>query len=111
MLAVHIGNKYLSEFVARDKVYYLLDTLRVELVENIIKQQKRCLAALTAQKIELRQFERHQIALVLPLRTLLFYGVATELHHKLVAVNALCSVPHAVIVVARAAKSIGKVAF
>lgn len=38
VFAVGVGDKYLSETVARHQLHNLLHTMRVELVEDIVKQ-------------------------------------------------------------------------
>ena len=57
MVAIGIGDEYLSEVVAGDEAHYLLHTLGIELVKDVIEQQEgRGLRTCTLQEVELRQF-------------------------------------------------------
>ena len=94
MIPVRIRNKNLPETVARHQLHNLLHPSRVQLVENIIQQhQWRRPASRPFQKLKLRQLQRNQERLVLPLRTLPLDREIPQLHHQIILMHPLRRIP------------------
>ena len=93
--AVGVGDEDLAEGIARDQIDDLLHTLGIELVEDVVEQEQgRGLAARPLQEVELRQLQRDDIGLVLPLRALALDGIAAQRHLQLILVDAVERVAH-----------------
>jgi len=84
VLAVGIGDENLTETVAVNQADNALDTLAIQLIENIVQQQNGF-----AQIERLRQLHGEQKGLLLPLRTHLLERVGVQLHGEVVLVDAL----------------------
>ena len=90
MVAIGIGDEYLSEVVAGHQTYNLLHTLGVELVEDVVEQQqRRRLRARPLQEVKLRQFQGYDIGLVLSLRTLALHQMTVERKLQVVTMHAV----------------------
>ena len=95
MVAVRVRDEYLPEAVAADELNYLLHSVCVELVEDVIKQEERCgAAACPAQEVELGEFQRDEERLALALRAFPADGVSALQHFEVVLVNAMQGVAH-----------------
>ena len=87
ILPVGVGDEYLPEGIIRDNLHYVLHSLGVELVEDVIEEQQWSgLAACALEKVELGQLESQHEGLVLSLRPFSLYGVTAERHIQVVLV-------------------------
>ena len=76
MVAVGVGDEYLSELIAPHNLYNLLHPGSIEFVENVVEQEdRRCTAIGLFEEIKLRQLESDGKRLVLPLAPLLLHGI------------------------------------
>ena len=101
MVAIGIGDEYLSEVVAGDEAHYLLHTLGIELVKDVIEQQEgRGLRTCTLQEVELRQFQGYDIGLVLSLRTLALHQMTVERKLQVVTMDTMQRIAHGKVFVA-----------
>ena len=89
VFAVGVGNEYLTKYIARYELHDALDTLRVELVKQVVKQQYRCRVAIVGQEVVLCQLQGYQVGLALSLRAYTFHGIFVQCHLHVVAMNTL----------------------
>ena len=90
MVAVGVGDEYLSEVGTGDELHDLFHTVCVELVENVVKQQHGCGVGGSAfEKVELCKLQRKNEGLVLTLASFALHLIAVEQHFKVVAMHAV----------------------
>ena len=76
MFAVGVGDEYLPEGIAGHEFHNLCHPVRVQFVEYVVQQQDGREAVHSFQEVELRQLERCEVGLVLPLRAYAFDGIS-----------------------------------
>ena len=95
MLAVGVGNEYLTEAVAGHQAHNLLHPLSIQFVEEVVEQQERrrfrCRAL---EEVELSQFQRDDKRLVLSLRAFALHGMPTQRELQVVAMDAVERIAH-----------------
>ena len=89
ILTIGIGDKDLSEYVARNELHDVFDTIGIELVEEIVEQQDGGSIAMVGKEIILRQLEGYEVCLALSLRAYALHGVFAQRHLHIVAVYAM----------------------
>ena len=68
MVAISVGDEYLAEALACHKFHDLLHAFRIQLVEDVVQEQKgRGAAPCLAEEIELSQFQGNEKGLALAL--------------------------------------------
>ena len=95
MAAVGVGDEDLTELLAGNEGDNLFHAAGVELVEDVVEQQDRGVAAVGAtEKVELCQLQGYDEGLVLSLTALAAYGVAAKGEDEVVAVDAVQRIAH-----------------
>ena len=90
MFAIGVCDKYLSVFVGAHHLYYLLNTLSVKFVKDVIEKQQWSggIDGIT-EEIELGKFQGYHISLVLALASFTFLRIAAIKHFKIISVYAM----------------------
>ena len=90
MLAVGVGDEYLSETIARYQVHNLFHPVGIKLVEDVVEQQNWCrMRRRVAQEVELRKLQTCYVSLVLSLRTFSLYQMSAKCALQIVAVDSV----------------------
>ena len=95
MVAIGVGDEYLSESRRTNYLYDALHTDGVELVEDVVEKEQGCGARGSAlEEVKLRQFECHGKCLVLTLTALTLHLMVAEGEEQVVAMHAMERISH-----------------
>ena len=89
---LRVAQQHLPEAVATYKMYEVLDARHIEFVKHIIEQQDRLDATLAVDIFKLRQLQRKEKSLLLPLRAETLDGHIVYRQLKVVAMRPYRSV-------------------
>ena len=87
IIAIRIGNEYLSELIITDQTDNLRYPLRIQLIKYIIQKQSRNRSPLPCQLSILRQLQRDKESLPLSLRTDTTNQIIIQCHIQIVFMN------------------------
>ena len=95
MVAVGVGDEYLSKTRRTNNLHNTLHTVGVEFVEDVVEQEQRCCARGSAlEEVKLCQFECHGKGFVLSLTALALHLMRAEGEEQVVAMHTMQGIAH-----------------
>lgn len=95
MVAVGVGDEYLTETIARNQLHDRFNSLGIKFVEYIVKQEQwRGVGTGALQETELRQLQGNDECLVLSLATLTLHRIVAKRKLQVVAMHTMQRIAH-----------------